>query len=540
MKHLTLKSFSTSCAFIFLSAMTFGQEPLCTWGESMENDKPDNKLSSFLGADESGFYVKRESGPVSDHYIWIEKYNNAFKKLYTKNITPAPGTFNDAQYYRSLIFGDGKFMVFAQTWKKTDAKSAFNVREVNLEGEVSEKIVELDNMPAEKQGKMGDYYVKLSNDKSKLLVLSQPGFDKGTMEKIKLKVFDAKTWKELWSKEIDFAVEAVRYPKNDIAIDNNGDAYLYKETKLDKGVFKRTLYTYNSSTSKLEEKNIDLGSNYAPHSDLRFNSKGDLILSGFYTHQNNMEMEGTFYFRIDSKTKAIAAQKTEPLAKDLLENLMSAKEASKPNASIDNFKFLDILSRSDGSMLMIAEYITTDKSAVTGTGGAGVPPSYDYTYNSKDVVLICIGNDGNKLWNTVYKKTQSENTRREDRKFDSFVYGLFNDKFVIIWNNIDLNRSMIPAVMGVPAWKEADEVVHKKSVEFGTKALYAPFMEIIESNGEHKFKDLKFGLPLKKMHESSPFEMGLNSTIFLKTEDGLILYSEMADGKRVKFGKIKL
>lgn len=527
--------------FLLTALHASAQEPICTWGETMENNSNEFSITGILGHDESGFYVMKESGPVSNHHIWLEKYNNAYKKLYSVDVSPAPGTFNDGQYFNKLLFAKSKFLVFSQTWSKDKAKSGFNVREVALDGTIGEKSVDLDEHPAEKQLKMGDFIVSLSPDKSKLLILSQVGFEKGSMEKAGLKVYDVGTWKELWKKEIDFAVEASRNPKNKIMVDNNGDAYLYKETSLEKGVFKRTLYTYNTVSSKLEEKNIDFGAVYAPYVDLRFNSKGDLVLSGFYTHSNNMEMAGTYYFRIDGKTKAIVGQKNESLGKDIFSNFMNEKNAVKPTASLDNFKFHDALIRSDESTLFVIEYSTLSKSAVANTGGAGVMPEYDYTYTSKEVVLICVDKDGNRKWHKVFSKQQNENTRNPNRRYDSFVYGLFNDEFVIIWNHIDLNKMLIPVVMGVPAWEETDGKVYKKHIEFGKMVPYAPFMDVISSTGEQRYKNLKFGLPLKKMHESSPFEMSMNTNVFYQMEDGIILYSETnADGRRIKFGKIKL
>src|SRR6185503_8937520 len=102
-------------------------------------------------------------------------------------------------------------------------------------------------------------------------------------------------------------------------------------------------------------------------------------------------------------------------------------------------------------------------------------------------LIECINADGTRAWQTVYKKQQEEKSTEETCHWDSFVYGLYNDQLILLWNNIDLNRQIIPAVIGVPAWYEADEkVLHKKHLEFGPKAVYATFMEVITPTGEHK------------------------------------------------------
>ena len=535
MTTFNLKKIGGFVSLLFIAQLSIAQQPICTWGEPLTKEVPASKINKILTADANGIYVQSEHGPITNQHIVLEKYDASYKKVFAKDITPYAGSFNDALYYRTLLTGKGKFYVIAQHWKKETKTATLNAREVSLEGIVSSNIIDLDKEPTEKALKMIDYQYAVSDDKSKILVLALPDFAKGAAEKIRLKAFDSDNMKELWSKEVEFPVGPAKGSKFKIAIDNNGDAYVYRDAKLDKGIFTRSLNCFTALTMKWEEKTTNIGANYVPNIEMKFNAKGDLVLSGFYTSKNNVEMEGTFFFRIDAKTKALAAEKVEPLGKDLLLNFMSDGMAAKPNASLDNFEFIDLLGRSDGSMILLAEHTLMDKTAVPGTGGAGVFPTYDYVYRTGDVMIVCIGADGHRLWSTSFKKTQGEKTRREYRCYDSFVYGIFKDQLVILWNNIDLNYMMIPE------YKENDGVVHKKEKEFGKNPMFATFMEVIGSDGTHKYQNLKFGLPLTDLHKGSMFEMSMNTNLFQIMPDGILLYSELnADASRYKFGKIKL
>lgn len=520
-------------SFLFLTKIVFSQQPICTWGEPLSKEISGIKFKKILRADKDGIYIQSEHGPISNQHILLEKYDANFKKVFAKDITPYAGSFNDALYYRTLLTSKNKFYIIAQHWKKETKTATLNAREVSLDGMVSSNIIDLDKEPTEKALRMIDYQYAVSEDKSKILILALPNSEKG-MEKIRLKAFESESMKELWTKEFEYVTPA-KNSKYIIAIDNNGDSYFYRETKLDKGLFVRSLNSFITQTNKWDEKTVNIGANYVPNIEMKISAKGDLILSGFYTSKNNVDMEGTFFFRIDAKSKDLAAEKVEPLGKDLLKNFLSESTASKPNANLDNFKFIDLLSRSDGSIILLAEHTLMDKTLVPGTGGAGVAPTYDYVYRTGDIMIICIGEDGNRKWSTSYKKTQGEKTRRETRCFDSFVYGIFNDQLVILWNNIDLNYMM------VPEYKENDGVVHKKEKEFGKNPMFATFMEVINVDGTRKYQNLKFGLPLTDLHKGSMFEMSMNTNLFYISNDGIILFSELnADASRYKFGKIKL
>ena len=74
---------------------------------------------------------------------------------------------------------------------------------INDDGTV-EAPVEIGVLPSEKMGTRGLFYVSVSPDGSKLLVLSQPEYVKDQNEKIKLTLLE-KNFKKVWETEQTFS-----------------------------------------------------------------------------------------------------------------------------------------------------------------------------------------------------------------------------------------------------------------------------------------------------------------------------------------------
>jgi hypothetical protein len=220
----------------------------------------------------------------------------------------------------------------------------------------------------------------------------------------------------------------------------------------------------------------------------------------------------------------------------LLENFMSPKQAAVAGASIPEFVIKDVISGSNGNVIILSE----EQSDRTRSPADPMKPVYTYDFERGNILTICLKPDGSSLWGTVIKKTQKEeNVKDANEKWGSFVYGLVNDRLFILWNNVDIT----PFTFGlVPiSWKEPDGTKYVKKDAFAEKTVHGTFMYIIEPNGELTYSNRKYGLPLFNLHKGTVFEMSLNPNIFYAEEDGIILFSEMHNqGKRYKFGKLKL
>ena len=351
------------------------------------------------------------------------------------------------------------------------------------------------------------------------------------MEKGRVKCFETSTLKELWSKDIDFGVPSDKSPDNNIIVSNDGIAFIFKKIKMDKNVWKYALYSFNNGNMKKED--VDLGDKVFNNSKMSYNSKGDLIIYGTYAtgRWTGKESQGTIYLRADATSKAIVTKKDETWSPEIVKAFFDGTIGGKAGSVIPmDYKFIQV--RSDGSILAMFEDNKEDKTAVPGSTSF----QYSYTYTSKNILVLCIGSDGGKLWHNVVPKNQQVQTSSELRLWDSFCYGMMGDRLLIFYGKTD-----VPYM-----WKDAQGREIMKEKIFGKRVVNPTCMVMIEGNGTMKGVDYyygwkeKTGLPLLHFMDGASFEMSLQPIAFYTAEDGIILYAEMPGQQRFKLGKLKL
>jgi hypothetical protein len=352
------KSFLFSLVLLGLSIQLFTQEPVTTWGKMLPNDIPNERITKVFGSDDTGYYVARESGPIYNPKYVLEKYSFDYVKEYSKRITTHSGQVGDKLLFRDFLYANDKFLAFYKGWIKAEGKSFYFLESYDLNGEILGNGKELESFTAEKSMNAGTHGASLSPDKTKLLVLTSMPFIKKSKEKVRLRVFDTKTLKELWYKEITLEDESKRAVHNKGFVDNNGNAYIFKKINLPKGLLSYQLLTYSAVDQNFEKNEINLNSKLICEKNISFNSKNDLVITGFYGTKSELQIEGTFYFRVDNKTLKLSAQNLVPLGSKLLENWKTEKNAAKEGAYILKYKIKDVLSLTTGNTLIITENCT--------------------------------------------------------------------------------------------------------------------------------------------------------------------------------------
>ena len=521
-----------------ITSLVIGQEPLITWGKPLTNENVEAKIKRIIRTDENGFYALRETNSFLNKKCWIEKFDLEYNQVFSKEFDVNEGVMGKSLTYRFMLPSKEKFLLFYDNWDKSQMKASLMVRKINLDGELEKEQVELEMMTAQKQINSGNYHAVMSPDKTKLLVLSEFPFEKGSMEKIRLSVFDALTLKKLWTKDITLNNESKRTLNNEILVDNKGNAFMLKLIDAEKQRFDHVLFTMNAATLTWKANTIFQDERLFISHLFKMDVQGNVVCAGFYSTKNERKLEGTFYIRCEGDLTA-AATAYEPFGAIFLSQHMSAKKAAEPNAHIEEQILKDLLFLNDGTAILIAENSYVSTTSYPSSSGPSAKPITKYSYHYKDALLFALEKSGKKRWANTIQKAQSEIELDENHnQFGSFVYGLVSDRIFILWNNTRLTPNSIPP----QSWTEKDGKEYYKNASFGEKTHHATFMYVVESDGKVTYQDKKFGLPLFSMHKNSIFRMSMYPSVFQTVEDGIILMSEMNnnEGKRYKFGKINL
>lgn len=510
-------------AFTLLFAGTLFAQPLVKWGTYVPS--PSNykaKIQQLLFTGEDGFYALRKTTTVgAQSQYWLEKYDSDYSFVWVKDIPDGEGVITDYTMFREILSLKDKFLVFYSGLKRTDKESFFQVKIMSLNGELDKTAKKLESLTVDNPINSGSFKVTLSPDKSKLLLLTTFPQKKDEKYKIRARVFDTQTLKELWVKEVSLAFDSKKGGSDNILIDNAGNAYITERYVNETKKYAFDLYTYNAQTT--EWKGVTLNTDGKIISDqtrFMFTPTGDVLFAGFLYTKSPYSYEGLFYVRINGNSQTIEASRTCGFGDTALKE--------KDDQQFYNWKLRSVVPQSNGNILIVAE----DESYTQTSTGAG---TFEYTYNytTNNIKVACLQPDGNRAWVRTIPKHQTTTVPDEYRRWDSFVYGMRNDRLYIFYNNTGVS-TMINT-----GWKEPDGTICKKK-DFCFNTGWKTFLYIVEPNGELTYGDRLYGQPLYNFQQGAQFEMSLNSFLSYPQNNSVIVMSETMDGLRYQFGKINL
>ncbi|MCQ2607395.1 MAG: hypothetical protein MJ197_01740 [Bacteroidales bacterium] len=519
----------------FCCANTFAQEPIVNWGKFLQPDYDiETTISSVLGIRNSELFIKRKSGLVSNQKVVIDKYSKDFSKLFSKEIRTSYGIVGDNKSLEKIFLTNNSIVAFYRGWQKASKQVSCYAQIYSMDCELQTEFIELHTFTVTQQLNSGNFNISISPDKSKIIVQTDMPYTKGEKEKVRIAVYNAQNMEIMWSKDITLTNESERGVRNEIYVDNDGNAYMFKTQFLPKNTRLYTLFTCNASNKVWQSNSVDLENKLMAQYKMGFNSNGDFVLVGFYGSQNENKIEGTYYSKMNKTSLRFDVQRNTPLGANLLRNWKSEKAAMLEGASISDFKLVDILSQSNGNSIIISESrYTTSKNIAP----AGSEPKYEYSLYNNDIMVICLNQDGTQEWGAVINKNQTEKSKTTDPVKTSFIYGLCNDNLYVLWNNDALNvLSVSPTKWNDPS---GQAFVGRKNFDSNT-TLIPPFMNIVDKNGNVLYREGTYGLPLFNLYKDSPFSLYMNPRLFVNDSDGLIIFSEMRNTQRYRIGKMQL
>lgn len=382
-----------------------------SWGPVNQSKK---KYRPYIRANnESGIFVSSYQG----NKLLIEKYSsNGQKKVMSKIIDP-PRAGKYKINVDHIVVIDKDFVIFADYYDKSERKNhVFAFKVDGSTGKIKKKDQELFVEEVDNKRRKGTYRVKLSEDKSKVLI-NFFAYHKKEGEYIdKYKLLDKNLVTD-FEKEYQINREdADHYFTFNYIIDNEGSVYFLASKK--DGFYAVTM-DVNVDYEKWEEK-IDID-NLAPGSsitDLTFllNKEGHMVVSGFYNKLENKKkrngkikkkvhyggVDGCLFVKINYKTKEVDVAKVSEFSKEFKNQFLTEKDAKKGReASIaSNFNKINIELKDNGGLVMVAElyyyFYTTDNN-----GGL---TSEHWYYG--DLVAVNFTSDGELKWANRIPKNQ--------------------------------------------------------------------------------------------------------------------------------------
>lgn len=194
--------------------------------------------------------------------------------------------------------------------------------------------------------------------------------------------------------------------------------------------------TFNSTPIHLQKKYI---------SDISFEvTNHELVFAGFFADKKTMEASGAFCIVMEEYSKKVRSTNHVDFEKGFEDKFMEpandkyGKTAMGRGDGIRDFQLKDLQIANDGSIYVIAENVFAAFKAGKVRGFTEI--IYSPYYNN--VVVTKIGNDRKVSWITpvVKRQVQPTFTTNEFSGFTlSYTYAIYNDKVVIIYNDLMQN-----------------------------------------------------------------------------------------------------
>ncbi|MEI7595221.1 MAG: hypothetical protein WCK02_05685 [Bacteroidota bacterium] len=434
-----------------------------TWGLKIKKTRD---VDNIIGSDDNGIYVLKHK--KSD--LIFEQYNINNLILAKTAIFPLRAS-DKKENIESIFFMDNEMFLFTSFIDKTTKKNTLLARKIDKSTlSPTSKPVTIGQIDfgESRWGNRGSFDYHISNDQSKLLIYYNLPYKKGEKEKMGYIVFN-KNLEKLWEKEASLPYEDQQFKVENYKVDNNGNVYLlgvyFKDKraskKLGEANYGYKIFTYFDFGEKTDEYDLNFGDKFITDMQFDINVKMDFVCAGFYSEKGSYGMKGTFYMSIDHKTKQIMNKSSKEFSFAEITQNMSAKEMKKAEkrkmkgkkVELDDYDIDDIIMRSDGGALIIAEQYRVDVTTTTTTNAQGfTTTTTHYTYNYNDILVVNISPSGEIDW--VQKIVKRQRTTDDGGYFSSYAKIIKGNKIYFIFND-NIKNIINPAEKGVYAFNKS-------------------------------------------------------------------------------------
>lgn len=348
---------------------------------------------------DQGLVTLGATSKVSTRYIGLTKYDSDLKKEWSKKVLEQNG--RKTIDFLAVVGPNILVFVSEEFPKERVIKTYYYQYDLDGNERASEAILSV--YPLEKEQRVNLQYV-MSRDKRKLLCFKNLK-NKRDSEQVLYYIFDD---------EGDVTVDGeinLRYPDNrfevkDVRVSNQGNVYLLGKFARSNNVRdaddqKYIIYRHDARRQDGHEIPIELGDRYITNLAFRLDRDENIYLAGFYSNRSADELAGTILQRIDNNGR-LSLNAIEPFSQNFLSNYLSKSQINR-GRELRNFQLQDIVLRSDGGVLLMAEKVYLTYQSYRDIYGYWVEREI---YHYEDVILTSVSASGEIEWHAIIDKQQ--------------------------------------------------------------------------------------------------------------------------------------
>ena len=443
-----MKKIQLGLVFIFLLSTIISTAQEVTWGAEHKQTVR-NHLDRIIGEDNNGIYVLRYKSRLFGQVMpIIEHYN---KKMILKYSTP----LKDLSSFNTMVnnawqFNDELYVFFSKYNTRKREQTLFYQQIDKKTGKLAGKRGRITDVPALNKVDIGNIEYAASPDSSRAVIYSSPTISRGLLQRPNNMAFTIEVvnekFEKIWDKLVKLPYREDLFDMVKVDVDKQGNAYILARIYNGRRQNERNgevnyaykIISYQDNGEKLVE--YDLEMNDAFITDLTFKVNRDkLTCAGFYSKKKTSNsIKGTCFFSVDIASQEILSKKIVPFEEDFLVRLMNKRRARK-GRELFRYYLDEIILRSDGGAVLIAEQFYVVTNTYNNGGGFSAGQTTTYTYHYEDIIVININPDGSVAWATNVPKEQQASTT----EFSSYAHMIVKGKIHFVYNDRISRRSPV-------------------------------------------------------------------------------------------------
>ncbi len=447
---------------------------------------------------ENAYFLRRQFSPGGFlKSVLVERYNINTLRL-DKSIEI------DLKYQKKLrVFHDifkvgSNFYLITSYFNSVKDKNYLFAQKLDKSFYPEEDLILIGEIDSRNESQIGDFQIQHSRDSSKVIIYSDIPTKRSDRQTAKVSIYDS-NFDLIWDKQIRLPYEAGLFNNIKFEVDNEGNAYLLgkhffeksKDVVKNRPNFEYILEAYSEKGEQVDRYQLDDKLKLITDLTFEVNNRNEIICTGFYTNKVKSgngfsvseSIQGIVFFKVDNNEKKVEEKKFTKFDLDFItlnENENQKRRAlkndqdniQKNDPALYSYDFRDVILRSDGGVVVIAEQFfteTIDRSVNSFNQGFNNRTFQNETrYNYNEVIVVNIRPDGTIQWaNSVPKYQSSSNIAT--RRFLSFGNANIGNKIYLLFNE---DRNILGATGGASVFKNRDALALAELNKKGELSIY--------------------------------------------------------------------
>ena len=442
-------------SFFLLVAMVFGQlvfgqhKPYrVTWGDE-ERDSRKVTLRDVLGSDESGIYILKTKTKRKgiDSEVVIARYDDQMNMEKSVEVDLGAGEKDRTFAFSKNL--DGNIFLFTGFPDKKSDRNRLFVQQLNKqtllpEGK-SREIASFEMGGGWVSRDEGDYKIRQSLDKSKVLIYYRIPTKKKELERFGFVILDS-GMQPVWGDEVSVPFEEGLFDLEDFAVDNHGKAYIlgrvfnekHKSVRKGEPNYSYRILTYVEKGLKPRVNRVQLPGQFITNMRIAVTTDRQIFCVGYYSDLGTMRAKGAYFMIMDGQTDEVLKESKEDFSIGLItqfESKRTKKKAKRRDAKgkdveMTNHVVREIVLRDDGGIVMVGEQYRVEVIRVVLQNG-GTRNEYHYYYG--DLLITNVDHNGNIEW--IKKIPKYQHTINDYGFYSSYALSVVQSSLFFLFND---------------------------------------------------------------------------------------------------------